>query len=110
MDYLDDLLERLENENLRPGLKLPKGIKHDSSLTVSWEARIEAENISDPKWINLLKERLNKEKITEKKIHIIQILIPLASKNKEHSIADYMINFVKKEKVRGTQCGIIFFE
>ncbi|QCE40351.1 hypothetical protein [Psychroserpens sp. NJDZ02] len=100
MDYLDDLFERLENENLRPGLKLPEGVSYKSDLTVSWEARIESKKLSDSKWISPLKERLNKEKITKEKINIIHVLVPLADKNKEHSIADYIINFVKKEKVR----------
>lgn len=100
MNYLDDLFKRLENENLRPGLKLPEGVNYKSDLTVSWEARIESKKLSDPKLIKPLQERLYKEKITKEKINIIQVLVPLADKNKKDSIADYIINFVKKEKVR----------
>lgn len=100
MDYLDDLFERLGNENLRPGLKLPEGVSYKSDLTISWEARVESKKLSDLKWINPLQERLNKEKVTKEKINIIHVLVPLADKNKENSIADYIINFVKKEKVR----------
>jgi len=100
MYYLDDLFERLENNNLRSGLKLPEGVTHKSDLTISWEAQIESKNLSDPKWINPLKERLNKEKVTKEKINIIHVLVPLADKNKENSIADYILNLIKKEKVR----------
>ena len=100
MDYLNDLFKRLENENLRPGLKLSEGVSYRSDLTISWEARIESKKLSDSKWIIPLKERLNKEKVTIEKINIIQVLVPLADKNKENSIADYIINFIKKEKTR----------
>lgn len=100
MEYLDDLFERLENENLRPGLKLPEGVSYKSDLTISWEARIESKKLTDPKLIKPLQERLNKEKVTKEKINIIHVLVPLAEKNKKNSIADYIINFVKKEKVR----------
>lgn len=100
MDYLDDLFDRLENENLRLGLELPKGVKYQSDLTVSWEARIEANNLSDKKWIPLLKLRLEKEKITIKRINIINVLVSLADKCNENSIADYIINLVRIEKVR----------
>ncbi|WP_324025208.1 hypothetical protein QSV08_18635 [Maribacter sp. BPC-D8] len=100
MDYLDDLFERLENNDLRPGLTLPEGVSYQTNLTVSWNARIESKKLSDPKWISPLKERLNKEKITIEKINIIRVLIPLADKNKENSIADYIITFIKQEKTR----------
>lgn len=100
MNYLDDLFERLENDNLRPGLKLPEGVNYQSDLTISWEARIESNKLSDSKWITPLKERLETEKITKDKINIISVLVPLANKNKENSIADYILNFIKKEKIR----------
>ena len=47
MDYLNDLFKRLENENLRPGLKLSEGVSYRSDLTISWEARIESKKLSD---------------------------------------------------------------
>ena len=100
MDYLEDLFERLENDNLRPGLELPEGVNYQSDLTVSWEARIEAKSLSDKKWITPLKERLEKEKITKERINIINVLVPLADKCNDNSIADYIINVVRKEKVR----------
>lgn len=100
MDYLDDLFTRLENEDLRPGLELPEGVKYQSNLTVAWEARNEAKNLSDKKWIAPLTERLNKEKITKERINIINVLVPLADKCHDNSVADYIIDLVRKEKVR----------
>lgn len=100
MNYLDDLFERLENENLRSGYELPEGVKYQSDLTVAWEARIEAINLTDEKWIPLLKQRLEKEKVTIERINIINVLVPLADKCNDNSIGDYIINLVRIEKVR----------
>lgn len=100
MNYLDDLFARLGNDDLRPGLELPKGVTYKSDLTISWEARKEAKKLSEKKWILPLKERLEKEKITKQRINIINVLVPLAQKCNDNSIADYIINLVKKEKVR----------
>jgi len=100
MEYLDDLFLRLENDDLRPGLKLPEGVKYQSDLTIAWEARNEAKSLSDKKWILPLTERLNKEKNTKERINIINVLVPLADKCNDNSVADYMIDVVRKEKVR----------
>lgn len=100
MDFLDDLFERLENNNLRPGLTLPDGVLFKSDLTVAWEARIEAKNLKDPQLIQPLKARLDKEKTTKQRINIINVLVGLADNISEHSIADYILNVVKSEKVR----------
>ncbi|NMH89599.1 hypothetical protein [Flavivirga algicola] len=99
-EYLDDLFERLENENLRPGLELPEGVSYKSDLTIAYEARIESKKLDNPEFIPLLTDRLSKEKVTKEKINIIHVLVSLADKVEEHSIADFIINFVKKEKVR----------
>lgn len=100
LDYLDDLFLRLENDNLKPGLKLPEGVSYQSNLTFSWEAHKEAKNLSDKKWIAPLQERLDREKNTKEKINIINVLVPLADKCQEHIIADYILSIVKNEKTR----------
>ncbi|MEN7551516.1 HEAT repeat domain-containing protein [Rapidithrix thailandica] len=99
-EYLDDLLERLENENLRPGLSLPEGVSFQSDLTIAWEARKEVQMLKDPQFIEPLKVRLEKEKVTKKRVHIIQVLVRIADKAGEHSTADYILDLVRNEKVR----------
>jgi hypothetical protein len=100
MDYFEDLFERLENENLRPGIKLPIGLISKSDLTIAWEARNESKKLNDPNLIEPLKKRLEKEKITKKRINIINVLVSLANNIGEHSVADYVISVVRKEKIR----------
>ncbi|UXX81059.1 hypothetical protein N7E81_08095 [Reichenbachiella carrageenanivorans] len=99
-EYLENLFERLENENLRPGLELPEGVSYKSDLTIAYEARIESQQLDNPEFIPLLTDRLSKEKVTKEKINIIHVLVSLADKVQDHSIADFIINFVKNEKVR----------
>jgi len=100
MVYLDDLLERLANDGLRAGVELPKGVSFQSDLTVAWEAWIEAKNLSDPQLIPPLMKSLEKEKETKKRINIINVLVPLADKNDDQLMADYMLKLIKKEKVK----------
>ncbi len=99
-EYINDLFDRLADESLRPGLSLPPGVKYQSDLTVSWEARKEAKQLDDPEYIPILKNKLEKEKKTERRIDVIRILTHLAAKVEDHSIADYLLNKLKKEKVR----------
>ncbi|UII26132.1 hypothetical protein LVD15_22950 [Fulvivirga maritima] len=99
-EYLDDLFIRLENNNIRPGLNLPDGVTYSSDLTISWEARNESKQLDNPDFIPLLTTRLEQEKVTKEKINIIHVLVGLADRIEDHSIADFIIKFVKKEKVR----------
>jgi len=99
-EYLDDLFARLENDNIRPGLNLPDGVSYSSDMTISWEARKESKQIDNPDFIPLLKVRLEQEKVTKEKINIIHVLVGLADRIEDHSIADFIINFIRKEKVR----------
>ncbi len=98
--YLQDLIDRIGDDSLREGLTLPEGTSYSSDLTVGWEARIEAKQLTDPKLIKPLKEMLEQEKKTVRKIHILHVLIPLADKNNDHSMSEYILNFVKQEKTR----------
>ncbi len=98
--YLQDLIDRIGDDSLREGLTLPEGTSYSSALTVSHEARLEAKQLTDAKLIKPLKEMLEQEKKTVRKIHILHVLIPLADRNHDHSMSEYILNFVKQEKTR----------
>jgi len=100
IDYLKDLLIRLEDNSLRPGLKLPKGVSYQSSLTVAYIAQKEIYEITDIDYISAFKELLSKEKSNKNKINLISNLIHLADKHGRNDIADYILSLVKKEKTR----------
>lgn len=99
-NYIKDLLERLENQDLRPGLKLPDGVKFSSALTIAHDARKEVNQLDNKDYIPILKKLLSKEKVTIKKIHIIRTLIRVADKLRINEIADYILSFVREEKTR----------
>jgi hypothetical protein len=100
IDHLRKLLIRLEDRNLRPGVKLPEGVKSRSDLTVAHVARQEINEISDIEYIPAFQELLSKEKVTINKIHLITYLIRLADKHNRNDVADYILGLVKKEKTR----------
>ncbi len=100
IDHLKKILIRLEDRSLRPGVKLPEGVKSRSDLTVAHVARQEINDISDIEYIPAFQELLSKEKVTINKIHLITYLIRLADKHKRNDIADYILGLVKKEKTR----------
>ncbi|MDJ1481789.1 HEAT repeat domain-containing protein [Cytophagaceae bacterium YF14B1] len=102
-EYVNDLIERLGNKNLRPGLSLPPGVIYQSSLTIASEARDEAYELADPDLIEPLKIRLEKEKNTSTRIDIIRLLVRIADRVNDHPIADYILATVRLEKVRWIQ-------
>lgn len=100
IDHLKNLLIRLEDRSLRPGLKLPEGVQSRSDLTVAHAARQEIVEISDEAYIPAFKELLSKEKVTINRINLVTYLIRLADKHGNNDIADYVLSLVKKEKTR----------
>ena len=64
IEHLKDLLFRLEDRSLRPGVKLPEGVMLSSDLTIAHTAREEITHISDIEYISAFKELLSSEKIT----------------------------------------------
>jgi len=98
--HLNDLLIRLEDDSLRPGVELPKGVTSRSDLTVAHIARQEINELSDIEYIPAFKAILSKKKTTINKINLITYLIRLADKHNSNDIADYILSLVKKEKTR----------
>ena len=98
--YIEDLIIRMEDRNLRPGAVLPKGVKYSSKLTISHDARKEINELNDEDYIPIFQELLKKEKVTINRINLISTLIRLADKFNRNDIADYVLNLVKTEKTR----------
>lgn len=100
IEHLKELLIRLEDKSLRPGDKLPNGVKFQSDLTIAHTAHEEINGITDINYIPAFMELLSKEKVTINKINLITSLIRLADKHKRNDIADYILSLVKNEKTR----------
>ena len=100
IEHLKDLLIRLEDRSLRPGVKLPEGVMSSSDLTIAHTAREEITHINDIEYISAFKELLSSEKTTVNKIHLISYLVRLADKFGRNDIADYVLGLVRKEKTR----------
>ncbi|MCG8323462.1 MAG: hypothetical protein MI921_28460 [Cytophagales bacterium] len=98
--YLQDLLVRLEDRRLRPGITLPEGVKSSSHLTVAHEAHQEINNLSDEQYIPVFQKLLETEKRTINKINLIAYLIRLADKLNRVELGDYVLDLVAKEKTR----------
>jgi len=99
-EYIKDLLIRLNDQSLRPGLELPEGTGASSKLTVSHTAREEINDLCDEAYIPVFQELLSTEKITRDKYNLVIYLIRLADKFKRNDVADYIIGLVKVEKTR----------
>jgi len=100
IEHLKELLIRLEDRSLRPGVELPKGVLSSSDLTIAHTAREEINSLNDESYINAFQELLSKEKVTINKINLITYLIRLADKFQRNDIADYILGLVRKEKTR----------
>lgn len=97
---IQNLLIKLEDNSLRPGVQLPEGVTFKSDLTVAHLARIEISNLTDIEYIGVFQKLLSTETNTKNKINLIHNLIKLADINEINEIADYVLALVKKEKTR----------
>lgn len=106
-EYLNSLIDRIGDDNLRQGETLPEDTSFDSSLTVSWEARNEAKKLDNADLIEPLKILLLNEKEARKRTNIIWVLILLAEKNDVHEISDFILDKLKSEKTQRVKSSIL---
>jgi len=98
--YIEELLVKLEDKSLRPGLEMPEELSLNSELTVAHEAREEINALEDEAYIPVFQELLVGQKVAKNKINLIRYLIRLADKLDRNEIADYVLNLVREEKGR----------
>lgn len=88
----------MNDDSLREGEVLPPGVSYMSTLTVSDAARTEANNLSDEKYIQPLKEIIETSKEKDIRAHAYNTLLRIANKNSNQEVGDFVMLHLDKEK------------